>query len=247
MAKKHIVCFSGGKDSAAMLLRMIELEMPIDIVLFADTSMEFPQLYEYVTRMEKYVTSLGIKFQRVAPTNTTWDDWFFGNVTRGKMEGQQRGWPLMLFHCWWSREAKHKTMDPLCIGNIRYLGFGVNEIKRVTAARKQKEIWAVPLADWNWTEAQALQYLIDKGWAEQFHLDFNRTGCFLCPKQGEKALETVRTKYPEQWKILMWYAERSSNDFKPGISYQDLLNMEKGILPSSKPKNPNQGCFNFDN
>ena len=242
---KHIVCFSGGKDSAAMLLRMIEMGMPIDTVMFADTGKEFPQLYAYVDRMEKHVTSLGIEFQRVAPKKT-WDDWFFGEVTRGKMMGKQRGWPLMFFHCYWSREAKHKTMDPLCRGNIRYLGFGVNEKKRVTAARKQEEIWAVPLADWNWTEAMCLEYLEKIGWAEQFHRDFNRTGCFLCPKQGEKALETLRTKYPDQWKELMWYAKRTTGDFKPGISYQDLLNMEKGILPSSKPKNPNQTCMDFD-
>ena len=87
---KHIVCFSGGKDSAAMLLRMIEMGMPVDLVLFADTGMEFPQLYKYVDRMEEYVTSLGIEFQTVAPEKT-WDDWFFGEVTRGKMKGKQRG------------------------------------------------------------------------------------------------------------------------------------------------------------
>ena len=29
---KHIVSFSGGKDSTAMLLRMLEENMPIDII-----------------------------------------------------------------------------------------------------------------------------------------------------------------------------------------------------------------------
>jgi len=241
---KHIVCFSGGKDSAAMLLRMIEMGMPIDLVLFADTGKEFPQLYAYVQRMKEYVESLGIEFRIVKP-DTTWDDWFFGKVTRGKMKGQQRGWPLMFFHCYWSREAKFKTMDPICDGIHRYIGFGVNETKRVAAGRL-KDGYHFPLADWNWTEARALEYLKKIGWCEQYHLDFNRTGCFLCPKQGEKALETLRTKYPDQWKELMWYAERTTGDFKPGISYQDLLNMEKGILPSSKPDDPNQTCMDFE-
>ena len=44
---KHIISFSGGKDSTAMLLRMIELDYPIDIVMFADTTLEFPEMYEY--------------------------------------------------------------------------------------------------------------------------------------------------------------------------------------------------------
>lgn len=32
--KLHVVSFSGGKDSTAMLLRMIEEKMPIDIILY---------------------------------------------------------------------------------------------------------------------------------------------------------------------------------------------------------------------
>lgn len=41
----HAVSLSGGKDSTAMLLLMIERNMPIDMVLYADTGMEFPEMY----------------------------------------------------------------------------------------------------------------------------------------------------------------------------------------------------------
>jgi len=43
----NIVSFSGGKDSTAMLLRMIELDMSIDKIIFVDTGLEFPELYIY--------------------------------------------------------------------------------------------------------------------------------------------------------------------------------------------------------
>ena len=43
----HAVSLSGGKDSTAMLLLMIERDMPIDLVLSADTGMEFPKMYEH--------------------------------------------------------------------------------------------------------------------------------------------------------------------------------------------------------
>ena len=36
----HAVSLSGGKDSSAMLLLMIERGLPIDAVLFADTGMQ---------------------------------------------------------------------------------------------------------------------------------------------------------------------------------------------------------------
>ena len=33
----HLVSFSGGKDSTAMLLMMLEKGMPVDDILFCDT------------------------------------------------------------------------------------------------------------------------------------------------------------------------------------------------------------------
>lgn len=44
----HAVSLSGGKDSTAMLLLMIERDMPIDMVLYADTGMEFPEMYDHI-------------------------------------------------------------------------------------------------------------------------------------------------------------------------------------------------------
>ena len=49
----HVVSFSGGKDSTAMLLRMIELGMPVDVILFCDTGLEFPELYEHIRKVEE--------------------------------------------------------------------------------------------------------------------------------------------------------------------------------------------------
>ena len=58
----HIVSFSGGKDSTAMLLHMMELGMQIDIVLYCDTWMEFPAMYRHVEKVKKIVEDAGIKF-----------------------------------------------------------------------------------------------------------------------------------------------------------------------------------------
>lgn len=55
MEDYHVVSFSGGKDSTAMLLHMIELNMPIDDIIFVDTSIEFPGMYEHIDKVEKYI------------------------------------------------------------------------------------------------------------------------------------------------------------------------------------------------
>lgn len=42
----HLVSFSGGKDSTAMLLGMLERDMKIDCTLFCDTGLEFPAMFK---------------------------------------------------------------------------------------------------------------------------------------------------------------------------------------------------------
>lgn len=51
----HVVSLSGGKDSTAMLLLMLERGWPIDAVLNADTGMEFPEMYEHLRRLDEHL------------------------------------------------------------------------------------------------------------------------------------------------------------------------------------------------
>lgn len=42
MSERHVASFSGGKDSTAMVLRLIEEGTPLDEIVFFDTGWEFP-------------------------------------------------------------------------------------------------------------------------------------------------------------------------------------------------------------
>ena len=63
----HVVSFSGGKDSTAMLLKMLEMGMQVDLVLFCDTGLEFPALYDHVHKVEQ---DTGVKITTVKSGNT---------------------------------------------------------------------------------------------------------------------------------------------------------------------------------
>ncbi len=58
---KNIVSFSGGKDSTAMLLKMIENKINIDGIVFAKVMAtptingEFEAMYEYISKVEDYI------------------------------------------------------------------------------------------------------------------------------------------------------------------------------------------------
>lgn len=50
---KHIVSFSGGKDSTAMLLILLERGGPVDEIRAFDSGWEFPQMYDQLSDVEE--------------------------------------------------------------------------------------------------------------------------------------------------------------------------------------------------
>lgn len=41
---KHIAMLSGGRDSTAMVIKMLQEGMPLDYIVFTDTQNELPEL-----------------------------------------------------------------------------------------------------------------------------------------------------------------------------------------------------------
>ena len=64
-----------------------------------------------------------------------------------------------------------------------------------------------------------------KDLAVQLHHDFNRTGCYHCPKQPKDSLITVCQKYPEQWKHIREMDKQVPNEFSPNFSLDDIEQM----------------------
>lgn len=52
---KYIASFSGGKDSAAMLLLILEKGLKLDDIVFIDTGLEFKEIYDIIDDFEKRI------------------------------------------------------------------------------------------------------------------------------------------------------------------------------------------------
>ena len=84
--KKYIVSLSGGKDSTAMLLKLIENNEPIDEIIYCDVGKEFPQMYDHIAKLEKYI---GQKIT-VLKSEKNYDYYMFDHIkTKGKNIGQK--------------------------------------------------------------------------------------------------------------------------------------------------------------
>lgn len=83
---KHIVSFSGGKDSTAMLLMMIEKGMEIDEIIFLDTGVEFPEMYKHIEKVEIYIDK---KITKLKAENSYEFMMFDYEKKKGKNKGQK--------------------------------------------------------------------------------------------------------------------------------------------------------------
>lgn len=229
---KHIVSFSGGKDSTAMLLRMLELKMPIDMILFADTTLEFPEMYKWIMQISKLIK----KEITIVTATHSFDDWFYGIPTRGaaKERGDIRGLPLIAYPCWWSRDCKVIPLTKaIGKGNIVYIGIAKDEEHRAKAKMyvDKPNRYVFPLVDWKWTEQDCINYLSKKKLIHPLQSKFTRTGCWLCPKQNLKSLKNLYIHYPKLWKKLKKYEADSPQGFKPNFK---LKNFEKRVKKELK-------------
>ena len=154
---KHIVSFSGGKDSTAMLLRMLEEGMQVDEIICCDTGKEFPQMYEHIERVRALIKEKYGKDITVLKADKSFDYYMFEHVkTRGKNKGEKGyGWATMRAR-WCTTLLKNEVVKAYLKryedeGYIEYIGIAFDEQER---ARDKN----YPLIKWEMTEKDCLNY-----------------------------------------------------------------------------------------
>ena len=225
----HIVSFSGGKDSTAMLIRMLELGMTVDKIVFADTKYEFETLYRYIEKVNDYIKKFGDYEIEILRTDLEFEDVMFGKITRGPRKEEVRGFPLVAFGCYWSRDAKVKELEKACKGHTRYIGIAIDEKNRMVKNYKEKG-YRYPLIEWGWTEQDCLDYLKEKDLHNPLYDEFDRLGCYWCPKQSTNSLRTVYNNYPDHWEQMMEWDRKIKEKckdrlFKPNADLKELDRM----------------------
>ena len=190
----NIVSLSGGKDSTAMLLMMLERGIAVDKIVFADVGemAEFPEMYEYLERVSKYI---GREIITVRGEKHTAESIFYGNFVRGKRMGEMRGFPPTVGQaCNYRRDLKVNPLKKACgEGNNVFIGIAADEAHRSRCKEytKGKNNYCFPLVEWDITEAQCMEYLKVRGLYNGLYDYFDRIGCWWCPKQPLKSLRSL--------------------------------------------------------
>ena len=227
MNEYHVVSFSGGKDSTAMLLGMLDRKMPVDAVVFCDTGMEFPEMYDHIDRVEK---AIGRQITRLKADVT-----FEYLMSEKPVSGTSRlgyMWPGPRAR-WCTTELKEVPKDAFVRSQrgersvIEYVGLAADETRRMERKCNRKANKRHPLADWGMTEADALRYCYDHGydWGGLYR-HANRVSCWCCPLQDLGRLRFLYRYHPALWSRLREMddreIERGCRKFRPDYSVAEL-------------------------
>lgn len=105
----HIASVSWGKDSLAMLLKLIEFGLPLDEVVFFDTGMEFRAIYDTRDEVMPLLRRKGIHYTELHPKTPMWWSMFCRPVLkRGTGEVHKHGYGWCGGPCRWGTTEKQR-------------------------------------------------------------------------------------------------------------------------------------------
>ncbi|MEG1529392.1 MAG: phosphoadenosine phosphosulfate reductase family protein [Clostridia bacterium] len=218
---KNIVQFSGGKDSTAMLIGLLERDIEIDEAVFFDTGWEFDSVYRNIDFWQTRLGNIGIPFTVLKP-KLDFDYQAFEKLVQHRDGTTSNGYAWCGGVCRWGTTEKVRELERYCYGNNELVGFAVDEQQRI--GKDRKGIKQYPLNDWGVTERQALQmcydnkveYVEDGVDLQQIRLYdiLDRGSCFCCGNKNLKELKGTYQSLPQYWERLKQMQSKTDRLYK---------------------------------
>ena len=213
---KYVASVSFGKDSLAMLLRLIEENKPLDEIVFYDTGMEFECLYKMRDKILPILKEKNIKYTELKPKEP-FEYTMFEKPVKKRNGTISKGYSWCGGRCRWGTMEKITTIEKYCQNAYEYVGIAVDEPQRLQKERKGNKLF--PLEEWNMTEKDCLQYCYDKGfnWLEdgiELYSILDRVSCWCCANKNLKELENYYLYLPTYWEKLKELQRKTDRPFK---------------------------------
>lgn len=219
MKKVVIASLSGGRDSTAMVVKMLESKEQLDYIIFCDTGAEFPEMIAYLKKLDKYLNE---KFNK----RITWLDDNSGDIIRwafdipyqkGDKKGQLRGLPVSLGMSFCTRETKVKPTARF-VKKIRLahkedidveicIGYVAHENRQ--ASTPYADSVRYPLKELGWDEPEVTEFLKERGIYNPLYEHFSRTGCYFCPKQSLRSWLSLYIHHRDLWEQAKAYERKA--------------------------------------
>lgn len=237
----YIASVSFGKDSLAMLLKLLELHYPLNEVVFYDTGMEFQAIYNIRDRVKQLLQEQNIKYTELKP-QCEFCYKMFEKPVKAKDGTTHYGYSWCGGRCRWGTTEKLQLLDKYCKGAIQYVGIAGDEPKRLDGifeiikdenkkfvldemgcAKLGKQISNLnkryPLAEMRMTEKDCLEYCREQGfeWLENgidLYDILDRVSCWCCANKNLKELKNYYKHLPSYWERLKKLQSKTARPFK---------------------------------
>ena len=225
---KYVASLSFGKDSMAMLIKIKELGLPLDEVIYVDimfdddTSGETPEMASFITKAEKILKEK-FNIEVTHLRGVTFKEQFYKVKQRGKHVGDNYGFPYTI-GAWCNdrlkmqpiKEYMRKQTDEV----IQYVGIAYDEPERYE--RLNHETHIAPLYDLKITEKEAMEICKKYDLLSPIYKTSFRGGCWFCPKQRLSQLKWLYQEHNDLWNTLRDMEKDSFNTFRPNTTLKDL-------------------------
>lgn len=206
---RHILSISGGRDSAALAVFMKDKIDNVEYV-FSDTGCEFPEVYEYLDKIENY---LGKQIVRIHPKKT-FEELLF----------EKKGFLPNTNARWCSYELKIKPMKEF-IGddeNTQYVGIRYDERERIERAKVRINTTLVyPLVDAKIGLDGVHDILQKAGLGVPSYYEWaKRSGCYFCFYKKKLAWIKLLEHHPELYEKAEQF--ETLNDCGCGASRKNM-------------------------
>lgn len=225
---KYVASCSFGKDSLAMLIKIKELGLPLDEVIYVDImfdnniSGETPEMASFISKAEKILKEK-FNIEVTHLKGITFKEQFYKIKQRGNRIGDNYGFPYTI-GAWCNdrlkmqpiKEYMRKQTDDV----IQYVGIAYDEPKRYERLNHDTHI--APLYDLKITEKEAMEICKKYDLVSPIYKTSFRGGCWFCPKQRLSQLKWLYKEHNDLWNILKDMEKDSFNTFKPNATLKDL-------------------------
>ena len=197
----NIVAYGGGSNSTAMLIGLYHHNIPVDLILFADTGCEQPHTYAYIPVMNKWLRDRGMP----EITIVEYVDHMGERLTL-EQECLRSGTLPALAYGYKKCSLKHKVepQEKFCNNYlpcqkvwargeriVKFIGYDAGEERRRDNAtvydmidRKYEKQY--PLMDWGWWREDCIAAIKNEGLPLP-----GKSSCFFCPAMKRHEIRTL--------------------------------------------------------
>ena len=241
---KYIASVSFGKDSLAMLLKILENKLPLDVVVFYNTRMEFDAIYNIRDKVKLILDKQSIDFVELHPSEDFEYCMFDKKIKYRNSNDYHYGYGWCGGKCRWGTTYKLRSIakykKQLNDYIVDYVGIAADEQHRFDTQKRQVGK-RMPLVEWGMTEADCLQYCHDRGfyWIERStatvsgYVDLydilDRVSCWCCANKNLKELRNMYWYLPQYWERLSKLQEKIETPIR-GKNKESVFDLESRFI-----------------